>query len=128
MASDYRVADGHNVALVSLTVLSPQPRSPGVKYTRTQYAADGTPILDGAFVNLVWDIMASKTQYQNLLSTFGLSTATSNDVTVYVRNNNFDYVRYNGRAIKPQPGDGVEWQMGFPRSMTILVRNLQVST
>lgn len=125
--SDYRVADGHNVALGSLTVLSPQPRSPGLQYTRIQYAADGTPILEGAFVNLIWGVIGSKSQYQDILSVFGLSTVTTNAVTVYIRNANFDYVRYNGTAVKPQVGEGVEWSY-FPRNLTILVRDLEASS
>lgn len=125
--SDYRVADGSNVALGSLTVLSPQPRSTGIQYTRREYAADGTPILEGAYINLIWDVLGSVAQYQALLTTFGLLNTTTNAVTVYIRNENFDYVRKNGVAIKPQIGEGVEWSNYFPRSLTILVRNLEAA-
>ena len=123
--SDYRVADGFDVALGSLTVLSPQPKSAGIQYTRLGYAADGTPILEGPFVNLVWDIVGGKTGYQAILTTFGLSSATTNDVTVYVRDANFDYVRKNGKAIKPQIGEGIEWDNYFPRGLVILIRDLE---
>lgn len=126
--SDYRVADGFNVALGSLTVLSPQPRSTGIQYTRRSYAADGTPINEGAFVELIWDILQDDAALQEILVTFGIYTATSNDVTVYVRNENFDYVRMNGRAIKPQIGEGLQWSKYFPRGLTILIRNLGTST
>lgn len=123
--SDYRVADGHDVALVSLNVLSPQPRSRGIQYTRRSYAADGTPINEGAFVELIWGVVADDAALQSILTTFGIYTATSNDVTVYVRNENFDYVRKNGKAIKPQIGEGLEWSNYFPRDLVILIRNLQ---
>ena len=126
--SDYRVADGSNIALGSLTVLSPQPRSNGIQYTHSSYAADGTPILKGAFVNLIWDVVGTKAQYQSILTTFGLLSATTNDVTVYVRNANFDYVRMNGKAIKPQIGEGVEWSKYFVRGLTILIRDLETAT
>jgi hypothetical protein len=125
--SDYRVADGSDVVLGSLTVLSPQPRSTGIEYTRRSYAADSTPILEGPFINLVWDVLGSKTEYQAILTTFGLSSATTNDVTVYIRNANFDYVRMNGKAIKPQIGEGIEWANYFPRNMTILIRDLETA-
>ena len=125
--SDYRVADGSDVALGSLTVLNPQPHSTGIQYTRIGYAADGTPILEGPYITLVWDILGSKTQYQSLLTAFGLSSATTNDVTVYIRDVNFDYVRMNGKAIKPQIGEGVEWKSYFPRNLSILIRDLETA-
>lgn len=126
--SDYRVADGFNVALGSLTVLSPQPSSAGIQYARQSFTADGTPIKEGAFVELVWNVLGTKTQYQSLLTAFGLLSADSNDVTVYVRNDRFDYVRMNGKAIAPLPQNGVSWEMPFPRNITILVRDLVASS
>ena len=123
--SDYRVATGTDISLGSLTVLSPQPRSGGIQYTRRTFAADGTPTSEGAYVVLTWDILGSKAQYQSLLTTFGLSSASAAEVTVYARDENYDYVRKNGLAIKPVPGEGVDWKKYFPRNLTILVRNLE---
>lgn len=124
----YRVADGFNVALGSLTVLVPQPASAGIQYARQSFAADGTPIKEGPFVELVWNVLGTKTQYQSVLNYFGLFNADSNDVTVYVRDERFDYVRMNGKAIKPLPENGVQWRRPFPRNITILVRDLEEST
>jgi hypothetical protein len=126
--STYRVADGFNVALGSLAVLSPQPASPGIEYTRQDFAADGTPINEGPFVELVWNTLGTKAQYQTILTAFGLLSADSNDVTVYVRNDVYDFVRMNGKAIKPNPGAGVQWQRPFPRNITILVRDLEAAS
>ena len=123
--SDYRVADGFKVALGSLTTLDPQPRSAGIQYTRQSFAGNGTPINEGPYVVLIWDVIGTKTQYQSLLTTFGLLSADSNDVTVYVRDENFDYVRMNGKAIKPLPGTGVEYKSYFIRDFTILIRDLE---
>lgn len=125
--STYRVGIGLNIALESLSTITPQPRSQGIQYTRISYAADATPILEGPFVNLVWGVVGSKTQYQTILAYFGLSSATNANVTVYIRNANFDHVRMNGRAIKPQIGEGVEWSY-FPRNLTILIRDLEAAT
>jgi hypothetical protein len=126
--SDYRVADGFNVALVSLTVLSPQPASAGIQYARQSFAIDGTPINEGPFVELVWSVLGTKAQYQSIINSFGLFNADSNDVTVYIRDTRFDYVRMNGKAIKPVPGNGVNWLRPFPRNITILVRDLAASS
>jgi len=125
--SDYRVSTGHDVALGSLTVLSPQPRSEGVRYTRTTHAASGVVVREGAYVELVWSTLGSAGAYQTLLGTFGLSSAQSALVTVYVRNERFSYVRYNGRAVLPEPGDGVEWDV-FPSDAVVLVRDLVVAS
>jgi hypothetical protein len=67
-------------------------------------------------------------QYQAILTAFGLLSADSNDVTVYVRNDVYDFVRMNGKAIKPKPGAGVQWQRPFPRNITILVRDLEAAS
>jgi hypothetical protein len=122
--SDYRVATGHDEALVDLTVLSPQPRSKGIQYTRRVMAADGSMVNEGPYVELVWDVVATDTVFRNILTAFGLASVYNALVTVYVRDDDFQYVRKNGRAIRPTPGDGVEWSY-FPRSMTILVRELE---
>jgi hypothetical protein len=126
--SDYRIADGFDVANGSMTVLNPQPSSVGLRFTRTTYAADGTPIHEGPYIEAVWNVLGSKTQYQSILTAFGLLSADYNDVTFKGRNEVFDYVRYNGRAIKPVPEEGVEWRRPFPRNITILIRDLETAS
>lgn len=122
--SDYRVAEGHNVALVSLTVLSPQPRSIGMQPTRRNFAADGSVSDEARYVELQWDVLESAAEYQAILADFGLDDALYSPVTVYVRDGAFVYVRMNGIAVRPEPGRDVDWQI-FPRSITLLVRNLE---
>ena len=121
----YKVADGHDVALVSLTDIDPQPRSTGIQTTRRTFAGDGTVHDDGRYVILEWTVIENDTEYQSLLSTFGIQSATSNDVTVYVRDETFAWVRMNGTAIRPQPGRDVAWKDYFPRDVQILVRDLE---
>ncbi|NIV32639.1 MAG: hypothetical protein GWN58_25305, partial [Anaerolineae bacterium] len=53
----YRVADGHDVALVSLTVLDPQPRSEGIKPTRRTFGGDGTPYDESKYVELLYSMV-----------------------------------------------------------------------
>ena len=119
----YRVADGHDVALVSLNVLDPQPRSEGIKPTRRTFGGDGTPYDEGKYVELLYSVVSSVTEYQAILDAFGVKSAGSNEVTVYIRDETFAWTRKNGLAIRPQPGQDVRWSF-FPRDVVILVRDL----
>lgn len=123
--SDYRVADGHNVAYASMTVLVPQPSSVGIQFARQSFSLDGTPINEGLFAEIVWNVLGTKSQFQTILSNFGIFNATSNLVTVNIRDDVFDYVRMNGRAIQPLPENGVQWRRPFIRNFVILVRDLE---
>jgi len=117
----YRAKVNHDIALGSLTVLSPQPRSEGVKPTRRTPLADGMVVEEGLYVELVWDVFETASEYQTVLTVFGLGSATSADVTIYARNAVYDWKRYNGKAVRPDPS----WQQYFPRGVVILVRNLE---
>ena len=119
----YRVADGHDVVLGSLTVLDPQPRTDGIQSTRRTFSGNGTPNDEGQFVVFDYSVVPSASDYQSILSDFGIQSATSNDVTVYVRDETFAWVRKNGKAIRPQPRVDVRWDF-FPRNVQILVRDL----
>lgn len=117
----YRAAAGHDIALVSLTVLSPQPRSQGIRATRRTNGADGSVYDEGHYVELVWDVFGTTTAYQAMLTTFNLSSALFADVTVYVRDDKFNWVRKNGVAVRPEPN----WDRFFPRNVVILIKNLE---
>lgn len=119
----YKIAEGHGVALVSLTDIDPQPRSAGVKHTRTTYAASGVVYREAAYLELQWSVVGSATDYQALLAQFGLDALISANVTVYARDDQFVWTRWNGRAVRPMPGDGVDWDV-FPKGIKIVVRDL----
>lgn len=120
--SDYRVAVGSNIALASLTSISPQPRSEGVKATQRIFSISGSPHDYGLYTELVWDFLESPAQVYTVFGYFGLNgSAKSAGVTVYVPDDIYIYKRYNGRAIRPQPS----WVNYFPRSVVILVRDLE---
>lgn len=108
------------MALLSLTTISPQPRSEGVKPTRRTYSADGTPHDEGLHVVLVWDVVESATQLDDIFDQFGLDVATSADVTVYAPNQLHVYTRYNGKAIRPDIGR----RDYFLRELNIIIRDL----
>lgn len=124
----YKLADGHDIALESLSDLDPQPRSAGIQATRRTFAADGTVHDDGRYVVLEWTVIENATEYQSLLSTFGIETVTTNDVTVYVRDEAFAWARMNGTAVRPSPGQDVRWKEYFPRDVQILIRDLEASS
>lgn len=124
MATTYKVADGHNVALISLNAIAPQPTTEGIKPTRRTFAADGTVYDEGRYIEFLFSIVGNVTAYQSLLDLFGVKTATTNEVTVYIRDEVFSWVRMNGTAIRPEPGKDVQWRRFFPRNVTILVRDL----
>lgn len=126
--SDYRVATGHDVALGSLTVLDPQPSSPGIQPTRRSYAASGQVKDEGPYVRLIWTAVADDAEYRTILNYFGMNglpLTYTNNVTVYVRNELFNYARKNGLAVLPEMGRDVNWRDYFPRDVTIIVKNLE---
>lgn len=126
--STYRVADGHDVALESLNVLDPQPRTEGIKTTRRTYSADGSVYDEGRYVEFLYSMLPDATTYQSVLSSFGVQSARTNDVTVYVRDETFAWTRMNGTAVRPEPGQDVRWSQYFPRDVTIRVRDLAAAS
>lgn len=125
--SSYRVSTGHDVVLGSLTVLSPQPDEDhpgGLQYARVQHAADGSLVQEGPYFAFLWEELTA-TQYSTILGLFGLDSATTANVTVYIRDETYaNWVRKNGLAIRPMPGEGVSWEYR-PRNVTIIVRDLE---
>lgn len=119
----YKVAIGHDVALMSLTDIDPQPRSAGVRPTRRSYAASGLVYDEGLYVELEWSVVGNATEYQALLAQFDLDDLVSANVTIYCRNDLFAFQRYNGRCIRPEPGRSVDWNV-FPRGIKIVVKDL----
>jgi hypothetical protein len=121
--STYRGAVNHSVSLGSLTVFSPQPNGGIVRPTRRTPLADGTVHDEGLFVVLRWSSLASVSAYTTILTVLGLNSATSANVTIYAKSDLLAWTRYNGRAIRPMYGEGLDYR-SFPRGIEILVKNL----
>lgn len=121
--STYRVLPAHGQALVDLVVIDPQPRSIGVQATRRTYSASGLVYDEAPYVILEWSVIESATDYTALLAQFDLDTLLSANVTIYARNSQFAFTRYNGRAVRPDPGQSVDWQY-FARDVRIVIRDL----
>ena len=126
--STYRVKVGHDEALVDLTVLSPQPDpGPAIRTTRRTYGGDGTVYDDARYIELPWSALDDAAAYVTLLALFGLNASVENaDVTVYVRDEIFAWVRMNGVAVRPIPGKTVRWGdvQSRPLNIKILVKEL----
>lgn len=122
----YKIGSGHNVALMSLTDIDPQPRSPGVRATRRTYSASGLVYDQALYLVLEWTTIGSASDYQTLLAALGLDSLLSANVTIYARDDQFSWTRYNGRIVRPMPGDGVDWDI-FPRNVRVMVKDLAVA-
>lgn len=122
--SEYKVAAGHGVALVSLALIVPQPTSGGIKATQRTYGTSGRVHEMGPYAELVWSVIETPAEYATLLAQFGLTSALNANVTVYIRNSAFTYARYNAVAVRPQLGTDGNWENYFFRGVTIVLRNL----
>lgn len=127
--TSYRVKTGSNVALASLTVLSPQP-DPGtaIQTTKRSYAADGSVTDQGRYIEFKWSVYDTAATYRTLLGLFGLSASVAMaPVTVYVRDETYAWTKVNGNAIRPEPGKTVKWgdRQSRPLDISILVRDLK---
>jgi hypothetical protein len=118
--------------LGSLTVLNPQPDpGPGIQTTRRTYAGDNTVNDQGRYIELHWSAYTTQAAYATLLGLFGLSASTSSAlVTVYVRDEVYAWVRMNGTAVRPIPGQTVKWgdRQRRPLDIVILVKNLSTAS
>jgi hypothetical protein len=130
--STYRVATGTDIILGSLTVLDPQPDpGRGIQTTRRTYGGDNTVVDQGRYIELEWSAYTTVANYQTLLGLFGLNASTSSAlVTVYVRDETYAWVRMNGTAIRPVPGQTVKFgdRQQRPLDISILVKNLTTAS
>lgn len=101
--------------------------SEGVKPSRRSFAADGSIVEEGLYLELEWGVLESAADYLTLLTAFGLHDALTNEITIYARDARFVNVRYNGIAVRPELGRDARWDM-FPRGVTILVKNLEAAS
>lgn len=121
--SQYKQADGYNVALVSLSTITPQPQSHGVQGVQRYHAVSGEVHEQGLFIVLRWNVL-SVTQYQTLLTALGLLNALTNQITIYAPNHNFTYQRYNGIVVRPENGTDLRRAGHFLNDIAILVTHL----
>jgi len=120
--SDYRAAVGSNVALASLTVINPQPTSPGLKATRRIFLGNGSVLDEGLYVEWIYSMVETPAQLTTILTPLGIQSLPSATVTIYTRNPLYQYKRYTGTAIQPE----ATWENYFIRNMVIIIRDLKL--
>jgi hypothetical protein len=126
--TQYLVGVGTDLVTGSLNIISPQPRTKGLEYKRWVEAMDGTRYATGPYIEFEWDLLQGATEYQALLTSFGINVSTSANVSIYARDSTYTWRYYNGKAMQPRVGHEVTWIRYFPRRITILVKNLEVYT
>lgn len=123
--SEYLIALGHNVPLEDLVAFDPQPAIVGYRYTRRSIAVSGAVEDEAPFLELVFELLDPESMYQSVLTQSGLLVAKTALVTVYVEDENYDWIRKNGTAVKPMIGsDGGRTGL-FLQNFVILVKKLQ---
>lgn len=120
----YLVAAGHDEPLEDLDPIIGQCSTEGLQYERRQYAASGAVIDELPFVEFNFSTLIVS-RYQALLTQFGLLTAKTAPVSVYVQDENYDWILRNGTAVKPLIGTDGKRTNYFLRDFTILVHSLQ---
>lgn len=121
----YKVSVGFDVASEDLVVINPQCTSQGVKYVRRALSASGVVLDQNLYVELEWAVLHDVTEYVALLTQFGLDEATTSPVTVLVRDEFYTFNRYNGLAVRPQPGQDRNWAY-FVKDVVIVIKNLEL--
>lgn len=128
MASDYRIAAGHDIALGSLTVLSPQPRGLPVRPTQRTFGLSRASYDLGEYCEWVFDYFVSSTAYSAMLTTMGLGSVNVADVTIYTRNARLVYQRLNATVTLPEMGQDGDWSSYYLRNVVFRFTNLQVAS
>ena len=126
MAVKYSIADGFN-STGSYAVVTPQPYCPGILYPRHVIAVSSVEYNDGSPYTLwIYKGSLTPTQYNTLLTAFGLSTALYNDVTVAILDDALrsTFHDYNGRIFKPVNGQDVRFETGRWWDATFKIKNL----
>lgn len=119
----YLVAQGHDVALLDLDPIVPQPRSPeGVQAAQRDFGADGSVFETGLFIRLQWSSLGNATAYQTLLAQLGLDDQLRQAITLYAPNFEREWKRWNGYAVRPAAANYAI----FPRDIEVVVNRLAV--
>lgn len=125
MAS-YRVGLGHNLTYNDLEPILPEPANGFVTPMDRSYSISGKPIDHGLYVAFKWDMLPDLTTYNTaILHQFGLDTADSSEVTIYVMTPRLEWGIYNGLALFPQYGEDISYSSFFVRNLNLYVVDLE---
>ena len=119
--SFYAVKAGWNATLTAADRVSPQPFSPGIKASRRTLMGDGSILDQGAYAEWIYSVIESSEQLLAILTPMGLNSQKSNRVTVYTRDDMYNYHTYNAVAQRPP----ASWENYFARDVVIIFANLR---
>lgn len=121
---DFMIATNWNQPEVNLNPFVPyQPLTPGLQITRRTFTPNGVKD-EGPFIRFTWG-MVNETQFQAMLSQWGLLTELEGPVTLYAQDLNYNWTRLNGTAIRPLN----EGRRGFfLPNVPLLVKNIHAVT
>jgi hypothetical protein len=124
-AMTYKIATGHDVALLSLVALIPQPRCAGLMFARRTYAADGSIFQEKAYQEWVFDVL-NVTDYQALCIACGIGTSgvLSAQVTIQGLDAFYNFTRFNAIVVRPNIGSDGQRSNFYLRNFTLLFRDL----
>jgi len=121
----YQIADTHDNA-AGLADVDPQPMSSGIQYPERRLALSGAAYEDGGAFTLWRFSILTPTQYDSLLTQFGLSSDAYNDVTVNtITNDRTTFANYNGTIVRPMMGEDAKFEMGFYHDVVFRVIRLE---
>lgn len=104
MSNAYLVGIGSDLALGSLSAMTPQPTSPGIIPTETHYGLTNVGYPLALHCPLLFRGMPTPTVLATLLAQFFTGSATQQVVTVYIPGTELVRGRYNATAQRPING------------------------
>jgi hypothetical protein len=78
-----------------------QPLTAGLQFTRRTMTAGLLPVDEAPYIRFIFGLL-SESQYQAMLTQASILVALRREVTLYAQNRNYEWVRFNGTAIKPE--------------------------
>ena len=123
----YKIGMGFNVAEEELELIVPQCRSNGIEIAKRIYTVGDTIVDQLPYIVLEWNVIEDGTMYSGILDQFGLDTVNIRAITIMIPGVDYVAVRYNGRAILPEPGRDIQRNNYYLRNLSILIRDLTLS-
>lgn len=120
----YLIAPGHDVALGSLQPFNIEPSGEAVTPAERKYGLSGKVHDYGLCLALHWNYFEESTDYYTMLELVGLESVDSCPVTVYARNKRYAFVRWNGIAQLPVPGEDAKLSNFFIRDINLYITHM----
>lgn len=121
----HKVGIGHDVAEVSLSTLTPQPKGDPLAPTVRNYAPGGAFHEQGQYTCHHYDFLEDADQFEDVLNEYGLISDDRQDITFMAYSERMVWTRYNGTAIRPEMGQDVKFTNFFIRDVAIYIVDVE---